>query len=328
MTTLTPHDTAFRRAALRATLAPSVHNTQPWRFHLRPGALDIHADRTRQLKVLDPTCRQLTISCGCALFNARAALAASDVHVDVWRFPVQGRPDLLATLTYGAGKSAEPPEVARLDQLVPYRQTNRRRFSDDLVPDEVLDELEAAAAAEDAQLHIIRDPDHRVVVASLSQHADEIENLNPAYRAELRAWTSEDPARRDGVLSSAVPHVDGTSGDELPIRDFDTHGHGRLPTGTRSSRDQCLVLLCTAGDRPADWLRAGEALERVLLEVTRHGFAASPLTQVTEVPSARAQLRTELKLQGYPHVLLRIGRAATTPASRRRRLVDVLVEED
>ena len=82
------------------------------------------------------------------------------------------------------------------------------------------------------------------------------------------------------------------------------------------------------GDGPADWLRAGEALERVLLEITRHGYAASPLTQVTEVPSARAQLRSELGLAGYPHVLLRIGRAPATPGARRRRLVDVLVEDE
>jgi hypothetical protein len=122
--------------------------------------------------------------------------------------------------------------------------------------------------------------------------------------------------------------VDGTAQDDVPIRDFDTRGAGGLPARTRSSKDQCLVLLCTPGDTPADWLRAGEALERVLLEVTRNGFSASPLTQVTEVPSARAQLRAELGLaNSYPHLLLRIGRAPATPASRRRRLVDVLVEE-
>jgi hypothetical protein len=89
---------------------------------------------------------------------------------------------------------------------------------------------------------------------------------------------------------------------------------------------QTLVLLCTTGDSPAEWVRAGEALERILLEITRHGYAASPLTQITEVPAARAQLRAELALPGYPHVLLRVGRAPVTPASRRRRLVDVLVD--
>jgi hypothetical protein len=91
--------------------------------------------------------------------------------------------------------------------------------------------------------------------------------------------------------------------------------------------NQTFVMVCTVGDDPVDWLRAGEALERVLLEITRHGFAASPLTQVTEVPSVRAQLRQELRLLTYPHVLLRIGRAPATPTSRRRRLVDTLVED-
>lgn len=326
MTTMTRPDTALRRAAVRATLAPSVHNTQPWRFHLRRDALDIYADRSRQLNVLDPTGRQLILSCGCALFNARASLAADNARVTVQRFPVEGQSDLLARLTYFDGRSAESPQVADLEPVIQLRQTNRRRFTDEHVPDEVLDELEAAATAEGTQLYIVRDPDQRIAVASLSQHADEIENLNPAYRAELRAWTSNEPERRDGVPSTAIPHVDGTSGDEVPIRDFDSHGDGYLPAETRSSRNQCLVLLCTDGDGPADWLRAGEALERVLLEVTRHGFAASPLTQITEVPSARAQLRSELRLLGYPHILLRIGRAETTPGSRRRRLVEVIVE--
>jgi hypothetical protein len=319
--------TALRRAAVRATLAPSVHNTQPWRLLLRPGELHLQADRTRQLAVLDPTTRQLTISCGCALFNARVSLAADNIAVDVARFPDPAQPDLLASITSVEDAASDEPDLAALDRVVELRQTNRRRFADDDVPESVLETLEQAAAAEGANLYVIRHPEQRTAVAGLSQHADAIENLNPAYRAELRAWTTDDPARRDGVPESAVPHVDAGSDDEIPIRDFDTHGTGGLPTATHSSRNQCLVLLGTPGDTARDWLNAGEALERVLLEVTRHGYAASPLTQVTEVPSARAQLRRELGLTGYPHVLLRIGRAAMTPGSRRRRLVDVLIEQ-
>jgi hypothetical protein len=129
------------------------------------------------------------------------------------------------------------------------------------------------------------------------------------------------------VSAHAVARRDGHARDVVQMRDFDTHGAAGLPASTGSSKDQALVLLCTAEDSPSDWLRAGEALERVWLEVTRHGFRASPLTQVTEVPSARAELRRELRLEGFPHVLLRIGRAPVTPASRRRRLVDVLIDE-
>jgi hypothetical protein len=319
--------TALRRAAVRATLAPSVHNTQPWRLYLHPDELRLHGDRSRQLTVLDPTSRQMTISCGCALMNARVSLAGDDVGVRVTRYPDPGQKELLATISVVDERSTEEAELAELDRVLELRQTNRRRFADDQVPESVLETLEKAAAAEGAELFVVRRPEHRVTVAALSQHADAIENLNPAYRAELRAWTTDDPARRDGVPGTAVPHVDGGTDDEVPIRDFDTRGTGGLPGDTHSSRDQCLVLLCTAADTPPDWLRAGEALERVLLEITRQGYVATPLTQVTEVPSARAQLRSELGLAGYPHVLLRIGKAAITPGSRRRRLVDVLVEE-
>ncbi len=175
-------------------------------------------------------------------------------------------------------------------------------------------------------LVVIRTEEERSALARLAKHADDVQVLNPAYRAELRAWTSADPRRLDGVPATAVPQVDGTAGDEIPMRDFDTDGRGSLPAATHSSRRQCLLLLCTEQDTMPSWLGAGEALERVLLELTRRGYVASPLTQVVEVPSARSALRRELGLVGYPHVLLRAGRAPLTPASRRRRLVDVLVE--
>ena len=339
---------ALRRAAVRATYAPSVHNTQPWRLELRGDELALHADRERQLTVLDPSGRQLMISIGCALLNARVALAGAGIVPEVSRFPDPHQPDLVARLRIGkparvaddtdyADDIDDPdgtrnaaggdPELAALDHVLELRQTNRRHFADDDVPADLLARLEAAVAAESALLYVVHDADHRVIVASLSQHADDVENLNPAYRAELRAWTTDDPQRRDGVRDLAVPHVDGSAQDEVPIRDFDSRGTGYLPGDTRSSRKQCLVLVCSPSDTPMQWLRTGEALERMLLEVTRHGFAASPLTQVTEVPSARAQLRRELGLIAYPSVLVRIGRAPATPSSPRRRLVDVLFEE-
>jgi hypothetical protein len=319
---------ALRRAAVRATMAPSVHNTQPWRFVVRPNQLDIYSDPSRHLRELDPTGRQLTVSCGCALFNARVSLASAGFRVHVDRFPDAGRPSLVARITTGepAGDGRLDP-ISALDNVIELRQTNRRQFGEDLVPSDVVSSLEAAAAAEGAELHVVRGDADRLSVAILSQRADGIQNLNPAYRAEIRAWTTDDPERPDGVPAMTVPHVDGSAHDEVPIRDFDTRGMGWLPSATHSSRNQCLLLLGTAGDGPDSWLTAGEALEHVLLEVARHGFAASPLTQVVEVTSARAALRHELRLSMIPHILLRVGRAAATPSSRRRRLVDVLDEQ-
>ncbi len=324
--TFTTSVQALRGAVDAAVLAPSVHNTQPWRFVLDNDHLDIRAEQSRRLQVLDPSARQLTISLGCAVFNARVAISASGFGAQVDRFPDPGDPDLVARLSLtaadlpGSGDATLAPLKAQLRN----RQTNRRHFEDETVPDEVIERLSTAAQAEDARLFEVIHPQHRLSLALLTQQADDQENVDPAYRAELRRWTTDDPTRRDGVPSMAVPHVDGTAHDDIPIRDFDTHGAGWLPTDTRSSLDQCLLILGTDNDDRTAWLRAGEALERLWLEATDAGYAVSLFTQLIEVPYTRERLRAELTMTMHPHVLLRIGRASQTSSSNRRRLEDML----
>jgi len=292
---------ALRRAAVRATLAPSVHNTQPWRLRIGDGTLAVYADTERALAVLDPALRQLTISCGCAVLNARAALAADGHGVRVARLPRTADPTLLAVLTETSGPVDH--HLAKLNALVELRHTNRRAFAEEPVPTQVLESTTRAIEAEGGQAVVVSGERLRAVVAELSSEADRVENLDAAYRAEVKAWTSYAPGRTDGVppgADTATPR--SLSGPEL-------------------------VVLATPGDEPEDWLRAGEALQRALLEITRHGFVASPLVQVTEVAWTRAELRRQLQLSGHPHLLLRIGRAPGTPATRRRRLAEVLRED-
>jgi hypothetical protein len=246
----------------------------------------------------------------------------------VERFPDAARPDFVARIRADGGHRHEDDALALLDCAIDGRRTNRREFSDEAVPAEFVETLIGAAEIEGAQASAVENPDDRLAVARLSQLADGIENTDPAYRAELRAWTTNDPQRRDGVPSPAVPHVDAGAQDDVPIRDFDTQGAGWLPTRTRSSMNQCLLILGAQEDVPAAWLRTGEALERILLEISLAGYAASPLTQAIEIARTNAMLREELRLAMHPHVLLRIGRAAATPATRRRRLVDVLAETE
>lgn len=316
-------DKAVSDAVSAAVLAPSVHNSQPWRFVATPAGLEIFADRARQLAVLDPSGRQLILSVGCALFNARVSLANSGTPVTIHRVPDPEQPDLLARVDIGSVGQVET-ELSAMDHAIPARRSNRRMFSGDDVPDYLIDTLTASAATEGAVLQTISTDDDRRSLARLSQRADDQQITNAAYRAELRSWTTTDPERRDGVQAAVIPHVDGTAHDEIPLRDFDTRGEGALPANTQSSSRQCLLLLGTDGDGPRAWLRAGEALERMWLELTRAGFAASLFTQVMEEPGLRAQLRDELRLGIHPHAVLRVGRAPITEASPRRAIADVL----
>ncbi len=327
MTTSAHPQDALRRAAIAATLAPSVHNTQPWRLELHADTLDLVADRTRQLAVLDPRGRQLTISLGCAVFNARVSLAADGWRPEAQILPDPQRPDLAARVRAVPADPGTPGDpIAAYRPLLERRQTNRREFRDAEIAADVLSAIERAGAAEGAVVYVVASEADRETVARLSRQADDLELLDPAYRAELRQWTTDDADRRDGVPALAVAHVDGSAHDDVPMRDFDTRGTGWLPPRTRSSRRQCLLLLGSDVDDPPGWLATGQALERMLLEITGFGYAASPLTQAVEVALTRAQLCRDLELDMQPHILLRVGQAPIAPASRRRALRDVLVE--
>jgi nitroreductase len=314
----------FRKAVERASLAPSVHNTQPWHFVVRADALELHAVNDRRLRALDPTGRQMVISCGCALFNARVALAADRV-VQVDRVPDSAKPDLLARLSV-LDEPAPWTPLVRLEPAIERRHTNRRDFFNDDVPPDVIYELTTAAEQEEASLVQIVKPEHKMLAAQLSQEAEAIQNTDPRYQAELQAWTTTDLHRKDGVPVYAIPHADERSEPEPLARNFDVAGKGWMPRLQQSSLNHCLMVLGTAKSDRSACLRGGEALQRVLLEATRLDYVVSLASQVAEVPSTRDRLRKELDLELHPLLLMRIGRAAPTPASKRRDLNTIISE--
>jgi nitroreductase len=308
---------ALEHAADRGRLAPSVHNTQPWTFVLHPDRLELRADRSRQLAVLDPDGRELVQSGGAALLNVRAALAARHLVADVARLPDPGDPDLLAVVR--AVEGTPDPALAPLDRVADRRHTNRRPFEPATVPAELLDRLGDVVAAEDALLVPVRTRAERALVAALTREADRAQSADAGYQRELRHWTGRSPAQGDGVSAGSVPRTAPRARDAVPVRNFDVRGTGGLPARTGSGTAQTMVLLATAGDDPLSWLRSGEALERLWLELTRADWVAGPLTQPLEVPPARERLR-RLTFPAHPQMLLRIGRArAADPTARRPR---------
>ncbi len=144
---------------------------------------------------------------------------------------------------------------------------------------------------------------------------------DPGYRAELTAWTTADPARGDGVPRAAFGPWDAL--ETLPLRDFGLTRPTELRRSAHFEARPTLVVLSTAGDTPEQWLRAGQALERVLLTATVRGLATTPMSQPMEVPRLR-ELLAAADSGKAPQVVLRIGYGPASAASPRRPLADAL----
>ncbi len=313
--------TALNACLEAAIAAPSVHNSQPWRFLFRPGGIDLCADRTRRLAVLDPRGRELAISLGAALLNLRVAMLRHG-RVPITRLlPDPSQPDLVAQVRLGP--HVEPdPTVRALAQVIPVRRTNRRPFTRVTIPAEVLAELVAAAEAEGATL-TVADDIGRDQLLGVIRSADRLLRGDGGYRAELAAWTAPVPDRPDGVPLAAFGPWDAL--EALPLRDFGLTRPEEPRRGAHFEARPTLVVLATVADTPEQWLRAGQALERVLLTATVRGLAATPMSQPLEVPRLR-ELLAEPHTGAVPQVILRLGYGPASAASPRRPVSDVLAQ--
>jgi hypothetical protein len=310
----------LRQVVEAATRAPSVHNTQPWRFAVRDGGFDLHADRARQLLVLDPTGRQLHLSCGAALATARAVARGLGLDADVELLPEAGQPDLLASVVLVPGPAATAAEAVRA-AAVAQRHTVRGRFRSEPLPDGLVTALRRSAEAEGAMLRHVRE-EEMVDVAVLLSAADAAEEADPAYREEIAAWV-RDPDRGDGLPPRAVESPTGR-GTSLRLRDFtlsgSEHSTGDAPPAERPD----VVVLSTLDDGPRSWLQAGQALGLLLLDAAAAGVQAQPLGQVTDLPGPRRRLAAVLGLLGVPQLVLRLGVVDAQVITPRRPVADVI----
>lgn len=309
-----------------AVLAPSSHNTQPWLFRVRDGDLDIFADRTRALPVVDPDDRALVISCGASLYTLRVAIRHFGFTDHVTRFPDPSQPDLLARVTLGPARSPTADDDRRF-QAIPRRRSNRQPFESRPVPDTVIASLEEAAAGEGACFGVAVGDDTRSAVADLIAAGDRIQASSKAFRRELSAWIHHNRTRsRDGMPGYAHGMGDLMSVlGPFVVRTFDW-GDGQAAKDRQlAAGSPVLAVIGTPADDPPAWLAAGQALAAVLLTACTEGVSASFLNQPIEVPELRPQLRDRIAQAGYPQLLLRMGYGPETRATPRRVVDDVLV---
>lgn len=198
-----------------AVLAPSSHNTQPWRFEITDDAVSIFADRTRALPANDPDDRELTISCGCALMNLRAAAAHEGVGVTIDVTPDSGDDELLAVISFNEDHSLSTDE-AGLFNSIEGRRTYRKRFASRDIPTAMLDSLSTTASEEGCWFKVIKSEEDRQKVAELVSEGDSIQWSNPSWRRELAAWMH--PRRRGDGLT--IPGIVAPIA-QLVVRTFD-----------------------------------------------------------------------------------------------------------
>ncbi|MDH6124036.1 hypothetical protein [Kitasatospora sp. GP82] len=324
MPTMALDAAALEKLVSAAVAAPSIHNSQPWRFRLRPetSTLEVHAVRERALPSADPEGRALHISVGAAVRNLCTAASYLGRDPEVRLLPDPGEPDLLAVIELDRPSPvAASARTAELFAAIWRRHSARTPFTGPPVPPAVLDELAEAARAQDVQLHFPAG-EERDRLLHLTAEAERRSTTDPERSAESRSWIQGPGAPPYGIPATALGPQD--SAGRMPMRDYSAiHPAEHLPAAAFET-EPCIAVLATAYDRPVDWLRAGTALEDVLLLATVHRIRASLLDQAMEWPYLRWEARDPRQGPGFVQLLIRLGYGAEGAATPRLSVADVL----
>jgi nitroreductase len=313
-----PDAGTIRTVLALASRAPSVHNTQPWRWLVGAESLHLYSDADRQLPNTDPEGRDLILSCGAALNHCVVAFAAVGWRAKVTRLPNPADPSHLAAIELSRS-TADPVDIA-LAAAIPRRRTDRRNYNSWPVPVGDIALMAARAARNGVTLCQVEDTDklHRIVAQSVREH------MTHDYLAELTAWSGR-YASVAGVPARNTPKSDPTA--KIPGRFFAGPALA-MPPGSSAAEDNAVVVaLGTRTDDRLAQLRAGEATSVVLLTATSMGLASCPVTEPMEIAETRAMVRSDIfGDSNYPQMLLRVGwapiNADPLPATPRRELAD------
>lgn len=312
-----------------AVWAPSLHNTQPWWFAVGERQIVLHADTGRQLAVTDPDGREMLISCGAALFNLRLGLRLAGRIPQARVLPDPRDPTLIAEVSFD-GRAEPDAYERRLGGHILRRRTHRGAFAPDPLPRGLLGVLRESAALDGTMLRVVADPGYRAVLAAATDSAEQTLRLDAAHVSEMSRWViPPGSTRRDGVPPTSYPARPEHTDPDFPGRDFARgHGWGLPPLSCAPPQGAAgvVALLTTPGDRPEDWVRAGQAMQRILLTASSYGVAAALHSQPVELTWMREFIRTLLGDGGHPQLVVRLGLVTQVAQSVRRSPADVIFE--
>ncbi len=313
-----------------AAMAPSGHNTQPWKFSIHDNRIRIYPDFSRRLPVVDLDDHALYISLGCALENLVIAAQKDGYFSKVNYFP---NSEEYLEVEFSEGPSAE---VTDLYRAIPERQSNRRIYDGSPIPDDHLQQLANANTYPDVDLKINLTDDKQIgPVIKLVKEANQIQFNDSAFVEELISWIRfskhEELERKDGLTSSAMgfPSVPRWLG-KMIIRNFATP-EGEAKKCENMIRSSAALIFFIAKNRTKkNWVDVGRSFERTALTATSLGISHAHLNMPCEVESVRNKFSEflELKENEEPLLLIRFGYAKPMPRSPRRDISEVITSKN
>ncbi len=313
----------LKNAVLLACRAPSVHNSQPWRWVAEDGVLHLFMDRHRTLPATDYSGREMILSCGAVLNHLCVAMTAAGWDPKIERLPDPNDPDHLALVEFSPLDHVTDAQHRRVEAIL-QRRTDRLPLGRPTYWDLFEPVLRSTIDESLVTLDVLSD-ELRPLLVEASQLTEALRRYDTFYHAELEWWTSS------FVLTEGMPPSALASDREdwrVDVgRSFPIRGHEDRRGEVKADWSKILVL-STAEDTRTDVLRCGEVLSMVLLECTVAGMATCTLTHLIELDESRDVVRGLIGGHGEPQVLIRAGIAppmeqlpAATP---RRPLDDVL----
>jgi nitroreductase len=307
-----------------AVLAPSGHNTQPWRFAIVPEGIEVFADYTRRLPNVDPGDRELLMSVGAAIMNLRVAAAHFGFDSTVLYARNTGDPSAAALVSLRETCNANP-SLRSLFPAILRRRTNRQPFDGEPIDADAVSLL-ADVADEHPDFIQFLLPRDKARIAELVAAGDRLQMEDPAVREELAEWVrSSHTDAGDGICADAFGVPDILSAAAASVMRHVDLGNFQARRDETLVRTTPLLIVITAEDDPVSLLEAGQVLEKLLLTATRVGLQYSFMNQPVQVATLRNLLAPIGRAAHPPQLLLRIGYAP--PVARpmpRRDVAEVL----
>ncbi|MBX7435340.1 NAD(P)H nitroreductase [Mycobacterium sp. Y57] len=293
--------------ALRlACRAPSLHNSQPWRWVLAEHTIDLFADPERLVRSTDDNGRQALLSCGAVLDHFRVAMAAAGWDTQVTRFPDPSDPLHVASVQFTSAGPVSAESAGRADAILA-RHTDRLPLAAPPDPNR-LASLGATDRPDTIRVDVVAD-ELRDALIEASHLTEAMRLYDSEYHAELYWWTA-DFVTDDGIPSTSL--VSAEESERVQVaRTFPVVPHADRRRSEYSDDQAAIMVLSTGDDSRESVLRCGEALSAVLLDATATGLSTCTLTHITEIPRGRDVIASLLDSPAIPQVLVRIGR---TPA--------------